>query len=172
MAVGLAHEAVALVYSGFNYNWQSILARTLIEAAVFAGAVIALSMAPRKAPDRKRALPETIPQVLPDPRPAPAASESLLDRAVREQRTPVRLRSAKSERVQARLAAAAVGAVCTAELVEREGKDPVWKVTGPGGMLGSLRENEYTEGQTIVLAKVVTKEDDEEYPRRAYVYVM
>ena len=173
MAVGLAHEAVALVYSGFNYNWQSILARTLIEAAVFAGAVIALSMAPRKAPDRKRALPETIPQVLPDPRPAPAVvPESLLDRAVREQRTPVRLRSAKSERVQARLAAAEIGEVCTAELVEREGKDPVWKIMGPGGMLGSLRENEYTEGQTIVLAKVVTKEDDEEYPRRAYVYVM
>ena len=173
MAVGLAHEAVALVYSGFNYNWQSILARTLIEAAVFAGAVIALSMAPRKAPDRKRALPETMPQVLPDPRPAPAvAPESLLDRAVREQRTPVRLRSAKSERVQARLAAAEAGAVCTAELVEREGRAPVWKITGPGGMLGSLREDEYTEGRTIVLAKVVTKEDDEEYPRRAYVYVM
>ena len=173
MIIGLGHGAFAFVYNGMNYYWGIPVIFAAIIAAVFAGAVIALSMAPRKAPDRKRALPETIPQVLPDPRPAPAvAPESLLDRAVREQRTPVRLRSAKSERVQARLAAAEAGAVCTAELVEREGRAPVWKVTGPGGMLGSLREDEYTEGRTIVLAKVVTKEDDEEYPRRAYVYVM
>ena len=43
---------------------------------------------------------------------------------------------------------------------------------GPDGAIGTLREDEYTEGQTIVLARVDIKEDDEEYPRRAYVYVM
>ncbi len=85
--------------------------------------------------------------------------ERLYDRALREGCQPIRLHSVKGEAVQNSLMNAEVGWECTVEREVREGKKDRWRVRHGESVLGSLKEEEYTEGQSVVLASVVMDDD-------------
>lgn len=88
-----------------------------------------------------------------------AAKETLYEKALRLGCQPIRLRGVKHREVQDNLERAVVGWVCTVEREVRKGKDDRWRVCHGLFVLGSLRDEEYTEGQAVVLAAVETDED-------------
>ncbi len=88
----------------------------------------------------------------------PAPEASLYEQALRAGCQPIRLHEVKSEAVQGSLAQAEIGWVCAAERAFRKGREDGWLVRHGEAVLGSLREEEYREGQRVVLAAVDTDE--------------
>ena len=106
------------------------------------------------------------------PAPAKPVAEPPQSRepAAEPERRLIPLHGVKSEKVQANLASARIGQTCAVRYLAREGKPNCWVVSGENGRLGVLREDEYREGQTVVLAEV--RDNPEKETRyRPYVTV-